>query len=91
MKIYRKNPNRTAQEIADMIKAKEFEISVTNGKRKIIEPITFQGLHWLSIAHTSLAELIEELFDNKYSVTITLGYYGKDDCYMHIEWNMVEP
>jgi hypothetical protein len=87
MKIFRQNPNRTAQEIADNIKAKEFEISLTKGKRKIIESITYQGYDWLVINRTSLAELVEELLDGKYSVEITMSYCGKQDCYMHIEWN----
>lgn len=90
MRIYQKNPNRTALEIADMIKAKEFEISVTNCKRLIIEPISHQAYQWLRMGNTVLASLVEELLDGKYCITIQEVNFGIGDYYIDIDWKIVE-
>lgn len=100
MRIYQKNPNRTAQKIAELIKAKEVEISVTNGKRYVIKPISYQAFMLMDyysdkwLGNTTLASLVEELLDGKYNVKITPRYCGKHDwkydCFIDIEWKIVE-
>lgn len=85
MRVYQKNANRTAQEIADMIK--EYENSVTIGKRQIIESISYQAYGWLEMNTNPIAHLVEELLDNKYHVTI--GRFKLGGYKIYIDWKKV--
>lgn len=85
MRIYRKNPNKTAQEIADLITAKEFEISLTKGKRKIVEPISMEAFKWLQYNSHTIYPIVEGLIQ-KYKVAMYVDYCCKNDCYLNVIW-----
>ena len=81
MKIYKKNPNRTAQEIANEIKK--------NDRYGFGDTITKEGYDWLYMHANSLAQLVEELLDNKYYVSIGRGKeYGEYE--IQVEWREID-
>jgi hypothetical protein len=77
MRIYRKDANRTANAIAEVIK--KSELWGTS------ERISKEAYDWLYMNANSLAQLVEELLNDDYTVWIErekeYGEYG-----MHIEW-----
>ena len=81
MRIYKKNPNRTAQEIANEIKKSD--------RYGFWDTITKEGYDWLYMHANSIAQLVEELLDNKYYIVITRekdnGLYT-----INVQWNEID-
>lgn len=91
MRIYRKNLNKTAESIVGLIKEGKDAKIAPNGMEFIYELTSYEAYRWLKMNANPLAELVEELLDDKYKVVITPNYGERVDCGMYIEWKMVEP
>lgn len=78
MRIYRKNPNKTAQEIAELIKRAD--------KNVFEKKISKEAYKWLTIENMkSLAKMVEEIFDGKFHIIV-----GSDKYVIRIIWHEVE-
>lgn len=81
MRIYQKNNNKTAAEIAEKIKRSEFF--------GFKEKISAEAYKWLYMHAGSLASLVEELLDGKYYVSIGRNKeYGEYE--IQVEWREID-
>lgn len=98
MKIFKKNPSITAQEIEKDITDYEFlnEFSLMNGiPRKMTYSVSREGYKWLeNNAHTLgsiVARLIPSRWGERWGVFEVKMYADRNDRCLHVEWEKVEP